>query len=125
MSDHEHDGFDANKIFVALFLLTAVEVAWGVMLKEPKWLAWGGLLGMAFWKGLLIFQYFMHFKFEGWIVKCLIAPTPIMILIVFFFLFPDVSSNSRMDYQITDMVDPVTGEILIIGENDGAEDGGH
>lgn len=124
MSDHDHADFDANKIFAALFALTAIEVAWGMWMPGPNWWVWGGLIAMALGKGLLILQYFMHFKFEGWIVKCLIAPTPIMIMIVIFAITPDVAKNSRMDYRITDMVDPVTGEILTIGAHEAEEQGG-
>ena len=128
MSDNEQHGFDANKIFIALLVLTLVEVGWS-FLPAGKVIIWGGLLGMAFMKGFLIFTYFMHMKFEGWIVRVLIAPTPILILVVLFALMPDVGSNSRMDHDLTDMADPVTGQILQLGsqdaEHDEEEDSGH
>jgi cytochrome c oxidase subunit IV len=54
----------------------------------------------AFWKGLLIYTYFMHMKFEGWIVKALIAPTPVLVAIVVFAVMPDVSFNSRLDFPV-------------------------
>lgn len=114
MSDHEH--FNANKIFFTLFILTAIEVAWGVLIPyESKVLLWGGLLIMAFWKGLLIFMYFMHMKFEGWIVKCLIAPTPILICVVVFAIIPDVARNGQLNYDVADQLDPVHGDIARIG----------
>ena len=115
MSDHDH-GFDAMKIFIALFILTAVEVAWGSWVPyDLKWALWGGLLLMAFMKGFLIFMYFMHMKFEGWICKVLIAPTIPLMLVVFFALVPDIASNDRMNHQIADQLDPVDGEIARIG----------
>jgi len=118
MSDHAHAEFNANRIFIILFIATALEVAWGELMPGPNWWVWGGLIAIAFYKGLLIFQYFMHFKFEGPIVKCLIAPTPILVVVLIFALMPDVGSNSRMDYDLTDMADPITGEILEIGHGD-------
>jgi len=141
MSEQEH-GFDANRILVALFVLTAVEVAWGAFVPYGiKWALWGGLLIFAFWKGFLIFMYFMHMKFEGYICKCLIAPTIPLVLIFFFALVPDIASNDRMNHRIADQLDPVSGTIAEIGtgsrnkthvahEEDGhaeenADDGGH
>ena len=128
MSDHEHPGFDATKIFIALLILTLVEVGWS-FLPAGKVIIWGGLLTMAFMKGFLIFTYFMHMKFEGWIVKVLIAPTPFLILVVIFALMPDIGANRRMDHNLTDMADPVTGQIIELGSRDkepGAEEGkGH
>ncbi len=126
--------FNANKIFITLFILTAVEVAWGSLVPyEMKPALWGGLLIFAFWKGILIFQYFMHMKFEGWIVKCLIAPTPILILIVYFALLPDVALNDDTLYQVGDQLDPENGEVVEIGKGSrnlvlhagSEEDGGH
>ena len=44
MSAHEHEQFSVNKIFWTLFILTAVEVAWGKWIPyEQKLLLWGGL----------------------------------------------------------------------------------
>ncbi|MDA1265725.1 MAG: cytochrome C oxidase subunit IV family protein [Planctomycetota bacterium] len=131
MSDNHE--FDANKIFIILIIATALEVAWGWWMPGPNWWVWGGLISMALYKGLLILQYFMHFKFEGWIVKGLMVPTPILIMVVVFALMPDVAKNSRMDHGLTEMADP-DGEILDMvelqhvkqgraGHTDG--DGGH
>jgi cytochrome c oxidase subunit IV len=108
--------FDANKIFVVLFILTAVEVAWGAFIPyDVKWALWGGLMIMAFMKGYLIFAYFMHMKFEGWIVKGLIAPTIPLIFIVFFALMPDVGSNHKLIHQLADQLDPADGQVVEIG----------
>ena len=123
MSDHEHGQFNANNIFVKLFILTAIEVGWA-LIPFPKWLHWGGLLVCAVLKGLLILNYFMHFKFEGWIVKCLVAPTPILVAVVVFALMPDVAKNSRMDHRISEQIDPKTGEIILLGSRDDAHGGG-
>jgi cytochrome c oxidase subunit 4 len=122
MTETHH--FNANKIFWTLFILTAVEVAWSIVFKtQPHWIKWGGLLVFAFWKGLLIYTYFMHMKFEGWIVKALVAPTPILIMVLVFALMPDVSLNDHLVYpvgsqldksgklpgQVIDMIEPAPG----------------
>src|ERR1043166_8174138 len=106
-SDQRHATFSANKIFVTLFILTALEVAWGAFLfkHSPHIVKWGGLIIFAFWKGILIYTYFMHMKFEGWIVKCLIAPTPFLIAVVVFALMPDVSNNEHLVYPVGSQLD--------------------
>jgi cytochrome c oxidase subunit IV len=108
-SGHDsHPTFSANKIFVTLFILTAVEVAWGAFLfrdSHNHLVKWGGLIVFAFWKGILIYTYFMHMKFEGWIVKCLLAPTPFLIAVVVFALMPDVSNNSNLVYPVGSQLD--------------------
>ncbi len=115
VSGQEH-GFDANRILVVLFVLTAVEVAWGAFVPyDIKWALWGGLLIFAFWKGFLIFMYFMHMKFEGYLCKCLIAPTIPLVLIIFFALVPDIAANRRLNHDIADQLDPVDGSIAEIG----------
>jgi caa(3)-type oxidase subunit IV len=124
MTDQHH--FNPQRIFIILFVLTALEVAWGTWIPyDIKWLLWGGLLIFAFWKGLLIFMYFMHMKFEGWVVKALIAPTPALIAIVFFALLPDVASNDRLVYDVGDQYDPAQGKVVEIGNatNDPREHG--
>ena len=99
-------GFSANKIFVTLFILTMVEVGWGLGFKHsPHWIKWGGLIVFAFWKGILIYTYFMHMKFEGWLVKALVAPTPILIMVLVFALMPDVSLNDRLVYPVGSQLD--------------------
>lgn len=106
-TDHgAHPGFSANKIFITLFVLTLVEVSWGLGFKQsPHWIKWSGLIIFASWKGILIYTYFMHMKFEGWIVKALMVPTPILIAIVVFALMPDVSHNERLVYPVGSQVD--------------------
>ena len=101
----EHEQFSVNKIFWTLLILTAVEGAWGKWIPyDRKWLLWGGLLIFAFWKGLLIYMYFMHMKFEGWIVKGLIAPTPVLIAVLIFALMPDVSFNDELIHGVADQL---------------------
>jgi caa(3)-type oxidase subunit IV len=111
--------FNSTRIFFTLFVLTAVEVTWS-FIPFPKWALWGGLLVFAFWKGLLIFTYFMHMKFEGWVVKALIAPTPVLIAIVVFAITPDVARNDQLIEPVGSQIDPVTGRVV---ENMGARDG--
>lgn len=108
-TEHDGHGFNANKIFITLFILTAVEVAWSIVFKHhAHWIKWGGLCVFAFWKGILIYTYFMHMKFEGWIVKALIAPTPILIAILLFALMPDVSFNDELVYPVGAQLDKST-----------------
>ena len=67
MSEGKH--FNANKVFLWLFVLTAGEVAYGIAFHGMnKLFLWGGLGIFAFFKGWLIAVYFMHLKFEGWVV---------------------------------------------------------
>lgn len=98
-------GYSIGKIFWALFILTMVEVAWGMWLREPRWFLWTGLLTCAAAKGLLIFMYFMHMKFEKWIVWSLIVPTPLLIGVVLFALMPDLAFNDQRDHPNGDMLD--------------------
>lgn len=119
MSHEKGLGYSIWNIFVALFVLTAVEVAWGyafhhntgLLLKMPVWLFWGGLLLMALVKGLLIFMYFMHMRFERWIVWGLILPTPLLVMIVLAANMPDTSFNEQRDHPIGYLEDQ-TGEIV-------------
>ena len=101
-----HPAFSANKIFITLFILTAVEVTWSLVFRDAAhFVKWGGLVAFAFWKGLLIYTYFMHMKFEGWIVKALVAPTPLLIAVIVFALLPDVSKNKGLIYPVGSQVD--------------------
>jgi cytochrome c oxidase subunit 4 len=97
MSEKAH--FSAEKIFVALFVLTALEVGWS-FLPLGVFAIRLGLIVFAVWKGYLIFTYFMHMKYEGWVVKGLIAPTIPLVAIVIFATMPDVSMNSKLKYPI-------------------------
>lgn len=111
MSD-DH-GFSANKIFLYLLFYTVLEVVWGMFFpREIQWALWGGLLLCAFLKGYLIFTYFMHMKYEGWIVKGLVVPTIPLIAILLFANMPDTSFNDDLLHHIGDQLDPVTGEVV-------------
>ena len=117
MSGDKH--FNADKIFILLFLATALEVAWGVLLGPdyvdvPKWALWGGLLAFAGYKGLLIAVYFMHLKFEGWVIWGLIAPTPFLMFVLFGYVLPDVANGdptNNLDHPLGAMVDDDTGKV--------------
>ena len=118
----EHS-FSAQRVFYTLFILTAVEVVWGYAFNgAARSILWGGLLVCAFWKGALIFMYFMHMKFEGWIVKVLIAPTIPLMAVVVFALMPDVAKNDRILYDVADQLDEETGVVVQIGHG-GADHG--
>lgn len=120
---HEH--FSVLKIFITLLVLTALEVAWGVLIPyENKALLWSGLLGFAVWKGSLIFLYFMHMKYEGIIVKGNVLFTIPLVIYMMTMLMPDTAFNSRMNYKIGDQLDPDTGEVVSLGldEEEGHDD---
>lgn len=134
MSDN-HD-FSPEKVFKLLFALTAIEVLWGyafgVWFDAGKVILWGGLILAALWKALLIAQYFMHFKFEGWIVKSLIFPTPFLIAYVMIMISPDISRSDHLDEPIGSMYDNADGEVKehmselsFSQESMAAEEGGH
>lgn len=114
MSGSDKHSFSVDKIFAYLFAFTAAEVAWGYVGHAqdwPKWIWWGGLCAWAVAKGVLILMYFMHFKFEGWIIKGLIVPTPILICVVLIALSPDIAFHSKLDNDIGAMVDVETGKL--------------
>jgi caa(3)-type oxidase subunit IV len=96
----EKGHFSAEKVFVALFILTAMEVGWSFLPFLSTFMLRLGLVIFALWKGYLIFTYFMHMKFEGWVVKGLIAPTLPLVAIVVFATMPDVSMNHKLKYPV-------------------------
>jgi len=118
MSHDEHDSkhFNPEKVFLYLFLFTIAEVGWGIAGKNFAWnrpMLWGGLLFFATLKGWLIAVYFMHLKFEGWVVKSLILPTPFLILVIFGYVMPDVADKeTRLVHPVGSMLDPETGKII-------------
>ena len=112
MASDEHE-FNATRIFGFLFLYTALEVAWGMFYEGPRWALWGGLLLFAYLKGYLIFTWFMHMKFEGWIVKGLMLPTVPLVAIVIFANMPDTSFNDDMLYPIGSQLEV---ELVEVGE---------
>jgi len=119
MSHEKGIGYSIWNIFVALFVLTAVEVFWGYafhhntgfLLTMPVAIFWSGLLSMALVKGLLIFMYFMHMRFERWIVWGLIVPTPLLVLIVLGANMPDTAFNELRDHPVGYLIDQ-TGEVV-------------
>ena len=114
-SDHSHQHFSAEKIFLALFVLTALEVGWGYAGHYGHWgklMLWGGLLFFAFWKGWFIAVYFMHLKFEGWVVKSLILPTPFLIMVIMGYIGNDVAdAQAPLQHPVGSMLDPATGVV--------------
>ncbi len=117
MAHDDHDKhFNAEKVFAGLFVFTMFEVAWGYAGHHFGWnkpMLWGGLLFFAFLKGWLIAVYFMHLKFEGWVVKTLILPTPFLIMVIFGYVMPDVADDeSNLVHPVGAMLDPATGEVI-------------
>ena len=117
--DHQ---FNPTRIFLFLLLYTMLEVGWGMFFPGPRWALWGGLLICAYLKGYLIFTWFMHMKFEGWIVKGLVAPTIPLVAIVLFANMPDTSYNDNMLHNIGDQLDTKTGEVVGLSAGSHAED---
>jgi cytochrome c oxidase subunit IV len=93
-------GYNVLKIFIALFALTAIEVAWAMpsFIRDHRALLWGGLLLCAGLKAGLIFMYFMHMRFERWLVWSLILPTPLLVFVIFGYVTKDVARNDYRDY---------------------------
>ena len=124
-------GYSIGKIFIALFVLTAVEVAWGMFFREPRWFLWSGLLICALLKALLIFMYFMHMKFERWLVWSLILPTPLLMLVFFGYITKDVAYNEVRDYPNGTMLNsrgemvPMDAMLEDAKPRDGAAAAGH
>jgi caa(3)-type oxidase subunit IV len=121
MSHHEHDDhagihFSAEKVFLGLFVFTMLEVGWGLAGKHFGWskpMLWGGLLFFAFLKGWLIAVYFMHLKFEGWVVKSLILPTPFLVMVIFGYVAPDVANDEGpLIHPVGSELDPATGKVV-------------
>jgi len=115
MSTHQGLGYSIGKIFAVLFALTALEVAWGMWFREPRWFLWSGLLICALVKGGLIFCYFMHMRFERWLIWSLILPTPLLVIVIFGYVTPDVSFNARRDYPNGSMMDS-NGKLVMMSE---------
>jgi cytochrome c oxidase subunit 4 len=69
-------------IWIVLFVLTGVEL--GVaFLPFPKTVIVLLLVGLAFWKALLVALYYMHLRFEPNRLRILaIAPLPLIVILV-------------------------------------------
>ena len=115
MSDADNKHFSADRIFVFLFALTALEVAWGyaggLWFDWGKLLLWGGLLFFASYKAWLIAVYFMHLKFEGWVVWSLILPTPFLVMVIMGYVGSDVGDDQHLINPIGAMRNPLNGEM--------------
>ena len=122
--DNKH--FNAEKVFIWLFVLTIAEVGYGFAGSAFDWNRlplWSGLMIFAFFKGWLIAIYFMHLKFEGWVVKAMLVPTPLLILVIYGFTSPDISRSDVLDHPIGAQYDGVTGAIVRdMGVSDAAHD---
>jgi len=129
-ANHDSLGYSVFRVFIILFVLTVLEVAWGLGFHSAhRIVLWGGLMVFAFAKGALIFMYFMHMKYEKILIWSLIVPTIPLIGIILFALMPDLSYNSRRDYPVGRRLDADGSvvDMITAGEHDqphGAEAGG-
>jgi len=114
-------GFNTNRIFLLLLVLTLAEVGWA-MVPFPRWALWGGLICFAYAKGYFIFNFFMHMKFEGWIVKGLLVPTLPLMCIVVFANMPDTARNALLVHPLTQQLDSTTGKVVEMTETQRAID---
>jgi len=105
MSHGKDLGYSVMRIFVTLFVLTAIEVVWGMYFRDPRWFLWSGLIICMLIKGMLIFMYFMHMRFERFIVWALMLPTPLLVAIVLAANLPDTVFNSRRDHPVGYLLD--------------------
>lgn len=70
-------------VWVALFVLTAIEVAVALVGGLPRTLLLWILVGLAIWKAALVAMYYMHLKFERFRVILLAAtPLPLAFILV-------------------------------------------
>jgi cytochrome c oxidase subunit IV len=119
MSEHPPQ-FSVKKLWIILLALTAAEVAYGEIgnrnFYEQKLLLWGGLLTFAYIKGYYIFQYFMHMKYEGAIVKGNVWFTVPLVVYLMIMIWPDTAANDKLNYEIAHQLDPMTGDIATIIE---------
>jgi cytochrome c oxidase subunit IV len=127
MSSKDGLGYSVLKIFIILFAATALEVLWGMYLRPPtfpRWLLWGGLMLFAFIKGAYILMYFMHMKYERFIVWSLILPTPALVAVVVFALMPDLAFKDDVrDFPVGQMIQE--GEVIDVLEFDHPPFGHH
>ena len=103
MSEHPPQ-FSVKKLWIILLALTAAEVVYGEIgnrnFYEQKLLLWGGLLIFAYFKGYYIYQYFMHMKYEGAIVKGNVWFTVPLVIYFMIMLWPDTAANDKLNYEI-------------------------
>jgi cytochrome c oxidase subunit 4 len=79
-ANHAHPNYIG--IFVFLAVLTAVELA-VAFLPFSKTILILLLLGLAFWKALLVALYYMHLRFEPNRLRILaVAPLPLIVILV-------------------------------------------
>ena len=76
-------------VLVWLTIVTAIEVG-AVFLHMPRSVFIGFLLITAFIKALLVALYFMHLKFEGWLMWAVIITPLVIAPIYLLILFPDI-----------------------------------
>ena len=109
----ESKSFNPDKIFIWLFIFTAAEVGYGMLFHGlPKLMLWSGLAFFAFLKGWLIMVYFMHLKFEGWVIKSLIVPTIFLMMVIWGYVSPDITRSQYIDHPIGSMYDNASGEVV-------------
>lgn len=105
--------FNPDKVFIWLFIFTAAEVGYGMAFAGMnKLFLWSGLGFFAFLKGWLIMVYFMHLKFEGWVVKSMLIPTLLLMGVIWGYVSPDVAHSNIIDHPIGSMYDNASGDVI-------------
>lgn len=88
-----HPKPDYLKVFWWLFGLTLIEV--GISFIPATILTRGMsvacLIALAFSKAGLVAAYYMHLKFEGWLLYAVCAPPLLLVTMLFFGLLPDIA----------------------------------
>ena len=81
-SDAQHKQSPYMLVWVALFVLTMMEVFYAFLELPKVWLA-AGLIIMAIWKALLVALYYMHLRFEPkrlWVLAA--SPLPLVAILL-------------------------------------------
>ena len=81
MEEHKQPPY--MMVWLALFVLTAVEVGVAFLSGLPDVLLLWILVGLAIWKAVLVAMYYMHLKFERLRIIMLAAvPLPLAFILV-------------------------------------------
>jgi caa(3)-type oxidase subunit IV len=95
--DHAHGDDHAGhirtylRVFVSLAIFTAIEYFYARTFKDAFLVLVLGLMTWATIKATLVGLYFMHLKYEGKWVLCMLVPSGILAMVLVCALVPDVA----------------------------------